>query len=123
MKTHRAAREGPQCGDGCPEGLLKKFYNPPPLSRRRPSLPPPAFAWFRNVLDSLGDRARLRIAYKDTQPIGAVFTLFHRETAVYKYGCTDARFHQLGVMPFLLWKTIEDAKQRGATQLDMGRSD
>jgi len=26
-------------------------------------------------------------------------------------------------MPFLLWKTIEDAKQRGATQLDMGRSD
>ena len=122
-KIRRAEREGLKYEEGCSDDLLKKFYNLTLLTRRRQSLPPPPFAWFRNVLDSLGDMARLRIAYKDTQPIGAVFTLFHRETAVYKYGCTDARFHQLGVMPFLLWKTIEDAKQRGATQLDMGRSD
>jgi hypothetical protein len=42
---------------------------------------------------------------------------------VYKYGCSDARFHSLGGMPFVLWKAITDAKRVGATELDLGRSD
>jgi lipid II:glycine glycyltransferase (peptidoglycan interpeptide bridge formation enzyme) len=42
---------------------------------------------------------------------------------VYKYGCSDARFHSQGAVPFLLWKTIQEAKAVGVLQLDLGRSD
>ena len=42
---------------------------------------------------------------------------------VYKYGCSDERFHYLAGMPFLFWKLIEESKMAGAEQLDLGRTD
>ena len=42
---------------------------------------------------------------------------------LFKYGASDARFHGLGTMPFLLWQAIEEAKNSGATQFDFGRSE
>ena len=41
----------------------------------------------------------------------------------YKYGCSDARYHSLGGMPFLYWKAIHEAKSNSATEFDLGRSD
>jgi lipid II:glycine glycyltransferase (peptidoglycan interpeptide bridge formation enzyme) len=55
--------------------------------------------------------------------IAAIITLQHKSTVVYKYGCSDERFHNLGGMPFLIWRTIEEAKLSGADEVDLGRSD
>jgi hypothetical protein len=41
---------------------------------------------------------------------------------MYKYGCSDAKFHNLGGMPFLFWKAIQTAKNEGMEQFDLGRS-
>jgi len=41
----------------------------------------------------------------------------------YKYGCSDQKFNNLGGTPFLLWKTIAEAKSKGATEFDLGRSE
>jgi lipid II:glycine glycyltransferase (peptidoglycan interpeptide bridge formation enzyme) len=52
-----------------------------------------------------------------------MLTLAYKETLVYKYGCSDERFHNLGGMPLLFWETIQRAKQAGLRELDLGRSD
>jgi len=52
-----------------------------------------------------------------------MLTLHHRNTVVYKYGCSDERFHNLAGMPFLFWKVIEEGKASGAQVLDLGRTD
>src|SRR5262249_13703289 len=38
-------------------------------------------------------------------------------------GCSNPRFNNLGGMPFLFWKTIQEAKAHGAGEFDLGRSD
>jgi hypothetical protein len=42
---------------------------------------------------------------------------------VYKYGGSDASAHNLGAMPFLFWKAIQDARNDGVRQFEFGRSD
>jgi hypothetical protein len=119
----RAEREGVVCEEGRSESLLGQFYPLMVLTRRRHELPPQPLEWFRNLVHCLGERLKICVASKDGIPIAAVLTLSCKTTAVYKYGCSDARFHNLGGMPFLFWKTIEDAKREGAQELDLGRSD
>jgi lipid II:glycine glycyltransferase (peptidoglycan interpeptide bridge formation enzyme) len=71
----------------------------------------------------LGDNLQIRVARKDGKPVAAMLTLRHRATIIYKYGCSDERFHHLGGMPFLFWKLIEESKSGGAETIDYGRSD
>jgi hypothetical protein len=104
--------------------MLDEFYNLVVLTRRRHHLPPQPYVWFQNVLDCLGDAAIIRTAYtKDGAPIASILTLRFRNSVVYKYGGSDARFKSLGATPLLLWRAIEDAKANGATEFDLGRSD
>jgi hypothetical protein len=71
----------------------------------------------------MGDKIQIRVARKNGVPIAAMITLRHRSSVVYKYGCSDERFHNLGGMPSLFWRLIEDSKASGAEQIDFGRSD
>jgi len=122
-KIRRAEREGLVCDEGRSESHLDTFYRLTVMTRRRHGLPPPPLEWFRNVLACLGEHVLIRVIRKEDRPIAAILTLHFKQTMVYKYGCSDARFHNLGAMPFVLWKTIMDAKRWGATELDLGRSD
>jgi hypothetical protein len=122
-KIQKAKRSGVQQDVGRSEHHLRQFFALHVMNRRRKSLPPPPYSWFRNVLDCLGERAKIRVAARDGRPIGAILTLRFKETAVYKYGCTDDRYHNLGAMPFLLWKAMEEEYQSGAREFDLGRSE
>jgi hypothetical protein len=122
-KIRRAEREGLRCEEGRSDALLQKFVHLLELTRRRHQVPRQPMIWFRNLIESLGDRACIHVASKDGQPAAAILTLAFRDTVVYKYGGSDTRLNALGGMPLLLWKTIEQAKQRGARQFDLGRSD
>jgi len=123
----RKIRKAEHCGVledvGRSERHLQMFYALHTMTRRRKSLPPPPSSWFRNILDCLGEKAKIRVALKDDRPIAAILTLRFKETAVYKYGCTDNRYHNLGAMPFLLWKAMEEEYQSGARKFDLGRSE
>ena len=79
--------------------------------------------WFRNLITCLGDRVEIHVASKDGRPVASLLTLGHGHTLVYKYGCSDADFHNLGGMPFLFWKVIERGKKQGFQEFDLGRSD
>jgi hypothetical protein len=119
----RAQREGLQYESGNSERLLKAFYRLMVQTRRRHQLPPQPIQWFRNVAASMGDRLQIRVAFKDGNEIASILTLQHKDVVVYKYGCSDTVFQNLGGTAFLLWKTIVDAKAAGRTRMDFGRSD
>lgn len=123
-KIRKALREGLRYEEGRSDEQLRKFFRLFVITRRRKSLPPPPFDWFRNVVACLGERARIRIVTTRSGGLaGAVLTLHFKDTVLFKYGATDAQFHRLGTMPFLLWQAIEEAKNSGATLFDFGRSE
>lgn len=122
-KIRRADREGVALENGRSEVMLRHFYNLMLMTRRRHRVPPQPLSWFRNLVVCFGDRLSIRVAYLDKRPIASILTLRHRKTLVYKYGCSDERFHKLGGMPRLFWQAIEDAKAEGLLEFDLGRSD
>lgn len=119
----RADREGLVYESGNSERLLHAFYRLMVQTRRRHQLPPQPLQWFRNVAACMGDRLQIRVAFKDGKEIASILTLQHKDVVVYKYGCSDKAFQNLGGTQFLFWKTIVEAKAAGLTCMDFGRSD
>jgi CelD/BcsL family acetyltransferase involved in cellulose biosynthesis len=121
-KIRRAERERLSYQSGRSE-LVDEFYRLLLITRRRHRLPPQPRAWFRNLTECMGDKIQIRLVRKDSTPIAATLTLRHRSSLVYKYGCSDAKFHNLGGVPFLLWRLVEESKLCGVEKIDFGRSD
>ena len=122
-KIKKAEREHLTIEVGSSEVLLAEFYKLHMTTRHRQQLPPHPLPWFRNILKNLGTAATVRVARKDGRAVASVITLSNGPTMVYKYGCSDARFHNLGSMPFLFWDMVQDAKRRGFLELDLGRTE
>lgn len=121
-KIRRAEREQLSYESGTSERLVNQFYGLMLKTRRRHGVVPQPKEWFRNLVHCLGNALKIRVASKGGIPAAAVLTLEHRSTVVYKYGCSDERFHNLGGMPFLFWNLIRESKQLGAQEIDFGRS-
>ncbi len=122
-RIRRAERANLSYERGTSDGLLREFYGLLVTTRARHRLPPQPLSWFRNLTRALGDAFELRVARVGRIPIAAVGTLRFRNAVYYKYGCSNPRFNNLGAMPFLLWRTIEESKAAGATLFDFGRTD
>ena len=122
-KVRRAEREGLKYEEGRSPELLQKFYRLLVMTRRRHRLPPQPLEWFRSLIVAFGNDLEIRVVSKDDQEVASILTLSNKKTMVYKYGCSNPAFHNLGGMPFLLWRTIQEAKERGFEELDLGRSD
>jgi CelD/BcsL family acetyltransferase involved in cellulose biosynthesis len=121
-RIQRAEREKLSYTKGRSEILVDEFYRLMVRTRRRHhSLPQPR-AWFRNLIECMGHRAQIRVAAANDMPIAAMLTLTHGRSVTYKYGCSDERLHNLGAMPFLFWRLIEESKALGAERIDFGRS-
>ena len=121
-KIRRSEREQLVYEEGRSDALLRAFYGLLIKTRRRHRLPPQPIGWFRNVLECLPDQAKIRIALKDRTPIAGMITLRDRCDMIYKYGASDARFHNMGGVQLLMWRTIQEACSIGCASLDLGRS-
>ncbi len=122
-KIRRAGRERLTYEAGRSIPLLNEFYRLLIITRRRQELLPQPRSWFDNLLESVGERLQISVARKNGTTVAAMISLRHEGCVVYKYGCSDARFHNLGGMPFLFWKLIEESKLSGAERIDLGRCD
>jgi Acetyltransferase (GNAT) domain len=122
-KIRRAEKEQLSYEVGRTEEFIETFYNLLLITRRRHHLPPQPISWFRNLAKNMGEALHIRVARKNGAPIATLLTLRHRSNVIYKYGCSDGAFHQLGGMPFLFWKLIEESKTTGAECIDFGRSE
>src|SRR5208282_365487 len=121
-KIRRAERENLQYDEGTSEDLLQKFYRLLVMTRRRQQLPPQPLDWFRGLIGAFGKNLKIRVASKDCVAVACILTLSHKKSMVYKYGCSDAAFNNLGGTALVFWKTIQEAKDAGFDELDMGRS-
>lgn len=122
-KIRRAEREQLTYESGRSEQLLGEFYRLLLLTRRRHHLPAQPRSWFGNLLECMDSNAKIMLARKDGVGIAALLILRHGKSVTYKYGCSDARVHNLGAMPFLLWNLIEESKALGIEKIDFGRTD
>jgi hypothetical protein len=121
-KIRRAGREALSYEEGRSEELLGQFYRLFLQTRRRHRLPPQPIDWFRNLIACMGDRLTISVVSRDRRPLGSIMTLRHADSLVYKYGASDARFHHLGTMPFVFWTMIQNGKDNGIREIDLGRS-
>ncbi len=122
-KIRRAERERLKYEEGTSESLLQQFYKLLAVTRQRLLLPPQPQLWFRTLIALFGNDLKIRVVTKDDVPIASILTISHRKSVIYKYGCSDARFNNLGGMALLMWNTIQDAKARGFEELELGRSE
>jgi len=122
-RIRRAEKEKFSYEVGGSADLVEDFYRLVLLTRRRQKLPPQPRSWFTHLVACMGDQLQIRMLRKDEAPVAAIMTLRHRSSVVYKYGCSDARFHHFGVMPLLFWRLIEESKAGGGGHIDFGRSD
>ena len=122
-KIRRAEREGLKYEEGNSEDLLQKFYKLLVMTRRRQYLPPQPLAWFRELIATFGNDLKIRVASKADLPVASILTLSNKRCTVYKYGGSIASLNKLGGMALLFWRTIQDAKDKGHEELDLGRSD
>jgi lipid II:glycine glycyltransferase (peptidoglycan interpeptide bridge formation enzyme) len=72
---------------------------------------------------AFGSDLKIRVASKGDVPVASILTLSHKRSIVYKYGGSIPSLNKLGGMAFLFWRTIEEAKDKGYEELDLGRSD
>jgi lipid II:glycine glycyltransferase (peptidoglycan interpeptide bridge formation enzyme) len=122
-KIRRAEREGLIYEEGRSEFLLDAFYRLLVMTRRRHQVPPQPKQWFRNLIECFGEPLKIRVTFKEEKPTAAILTLRHKNTLVYKYGCSDAQFSNLGGTHLLFWRSIQEAKDAGLSTFDLGRSD
>ena len=122
-KIAKAQRESLTYEEGTSEELLSKFYQLMILTRRRHEVLPQPLSWFRNLIACMGDRAKLRLASHEGRPAACILTIRYKNTMTYKYGCSDQRFHKLGPMQMLMWKAIQEDRESGLGEFDMGRTD
>ena len=122
-KILKAERESLHCEEGASELLLQQFYKLLIMTRRRLGLPPQPQQWFRNLIASLGTDLKIRVASMGDVPVASILTIRAKKTMVYKYGCSDARFNNLGGTALLLWNAIREAHSAGLEEFDLGRSD
>lgn len=121
-KIRRAEREGLTYEQGRSDSILDEFYRLQLLTRRRHGLPPQPKAWFQNLADHVGSALQIRVARKSGRAVAAILTLSHKDVLTYKYGCSDARFNNLGGTQLLFWRSIQEAKGNGLRLFDLGRS-
>jgi CelD/BcsL family acetyltransferase involved in cellulose biosynthesis len=122
-KIRRAEREKLCYKAGSADTLLKHFYKLMIMTRRRQKVPPQPMKWFQSLIGSLGNDLQIRMAFKGDIPVASILTICDRKTMVYKYGCSDVRFNNLGAVAMLFWKAIQEAKAKGIAEFDMGRCD
>jgi CelD/BcsL family acetyltransferase involved in cellulose biosynthesis len=122
-KVRRAQRENLVYEEGRSEKLIADFYHLLILTRRRHGLPPQPRKWFQNLADCFGSDLKIRVANHGGSPVASILTIRHKDTMVYKYGCSDAAHNNLGGMHLLFWTAIKEAKHDGLRTFDLGRSD
>ncbi len=122
-RIRKAENDDLVCERGQSEALLQKYYGLALLTRRRHHIPPQPIEWFRNLLACLSDDIEIHVASKAGKAVASIITLRFKKSVVYKYGCSDKAHNNLAAGPLLMWKAIKSAKESGAEEFDMGRSD
>jgi len=121
--VRKAKRVGISIDVGLSESRIRDFYALHRMTRRRHQVPVQPLSWFRNLAATFGSRMQIYQARYEGRSVASILTLQHKQTLVYKYGCSDTAYKKYGATPALFWRAIVDAKAAGCVEVDLGRSD
>ena len=104
---------------------MREYYRLHCLTRKRQSVPPQPFYFFRNIHKHICSKGKGRVIlarYREKAIAGAVFFHFARK-AMYKYGASDRNFSRLGAGAAVMWEAINRYAHEGYDSFCFGRTD
>ncbi|HKY49733.1 MAG TPA: GNAT family N-acetyltransferase [Candidatus Limnocylindria bacterium] len=117
----RAERSGLRPIVGRDRTFVRAYFRLHAMTRSTQGVPPQPYTWFENLADCLGDMIEIHLLLDGDTPIAGLVTIRFRDQLMLKYSASDPLRDRLGMGKSLVWRSICDAKERGATTLDWGR--
>jgi serine/alanine adding enzyme len=103
-------------------GLLEPFYEVFSRNMRDLGTPVYSMAFFREILTTFPDRARVVLVESGDAPAAAGLVLSHRATLEVPWASSRREFLAQCPNILLYWRIIQFAIEQGLTTLDFGRS-
>jgi hypothetical protein len=121
-RVDKAKRAGLVAEERHDDESLRVFHAMLVATRRRRSLPPMPFAFFREMYRCLSpDHVSLYFAMHEGKPVGGLMALKFKDMWTMEYN-GDADGSPAGTNQFLCWETIQRAKESGAEFYSFGRT-
>lgn len=102
--------------------MLSEFYTIYTRNMRDLGSPPHSMRFFRLILDSFPESARLFVVRLADRPVAASFTLTDPQATRVPWAGSDWRYSDLSPNMLLYWSMLQDACRRSAPGFDFGRS-
>lgn len=119
-QIRRPEREGPEWVIGGTE-LLDAFYDVFASNMRDLGTPVYGKEFFLNLLQHLGESARLVVVKLSGKPAGCAFLIGYAEKMEIPWASTLRDFNNTGINMFMYWKVLELAISQGYKVFDFGR--
>jgi FemAB-related protein (PEP-CTERM system-associated) len=120
-QVRRPGREGATVERGGLE-LLDHFYAVFARNMRDLGTPVYGKAFFRTILEALGDGAELVVVSVQGRAAAAGLIVHYRGTTEIPWASSLREWNRIGVNMLLYWEVIQAAISRGSTCFDFGRS-
>ncbi|WP_152206767.1 FemAB family XrtA/PEP-CTERM system-associated protein [Marinobacter changyiensis] len=119
-QIRRPEREEPEFLVGGPE-LLDDFYDVFASNMRDLGTPVYGKNFFLNLLQHLGESARLVVVKLSGKPAGCAFLIGHAPQMEIPWASTLREFNSTGINMFMYWKVLEYTIAKGYKVFDFGR--
>ena len=120
-QVRRPQKEGAEAVTGGQE-LLPAFYRIYQENMHYLGSPPHSLAWFKAVLSSYGEMARVVLVHLRGEPLAGGILLFTEEEAVNPWASSRRSFKKISPNMLLYWQMLSLATERGLLRFDFGRS-
>jgi len=101
------------------------FYRLHVQTRRRHGLPPQSASFFVNIYEHIikPGLGFVVLAQQRSRSIAAAIFFRFGKNALYKYGASDEKFHELRANNLVMWQGIQFLARNGVEKLHFGRTD
>ena len=120
-QVRRPQKEGAEALVGGIE-LLPAFYRIYQENMHYLGSPAHSMAWFKTLLLSFGERARVVLVHLEQTPLAAAILLFSREAATVPWAASLRAYKRMSPNMLLYWTMLAQASDRGLKYFDFGRS-
>jgi hypothetical protein len=104
---------------------MKEYFNLHCITRKRHSLPPQPFYFFKNIYEHILSKNLgfvVLASYKNVVVGGAVYFHFG-DKAIYKYGASNLDYKEIRPNNLIMWEAIKWYSQNGYKHFCLGRTD
>ena len=97
------------CGSSHPE--LDDFFKLFLQTRKHRGVPGYPYDYFRDIINTFGEKVRIYITKKDNKPIAAIFLIYYQKEVRYAFAGATYDKEMLNLQPYhlILWEAIKDA--------------